>query len=99
MDKELMFESPSFIKRIKGMLSVDFYRLFHTPLFYIFIAISAIIPAMILAMTGMENSTTGEIVKLYDNTWQVIAASEPLYVLRDIAEYANMNMVYIFVME
>ena len=96
MDKELMFESPSFIKRIKGMLSVDFYRLFHTPLFYIFIAISAIIPAMILAMTGMENPTTGEIVKLYDNTWQVIAASEPLYVVRDIAEYTNMNMVYIF---
>ena len=51
---------------------------------------------MVLAMTGMENPTTGEIVKLYDNTWQVIAASEPIYVVRDIAEYANMNMVYIF---
>lgn len=96
MNEQLKFESPSFIKRIKGMLGVDFYRLFHTPLFYIFIAIAAIIPAMILAMTGMENPTTGEIVKLYDNTWQVVAASEPIYIVRDIAEYANMNMVYIF---
>ena len=93
MNEQLKFESPSFIKRIKGMLGVDFYRLFHTPLFYIFIAIAAIIPAMILAMTGMENPTTGEIVKLYDNTWQVVAASEPIYIVRDIAEYANMNMV------
>ena len=45
MTREITFESPSFGKRIKGMLGVDFYRLFHTPLFYIFLAIAAIIPA------------------------------------------------------
>ena len=28
---------PTFMQRIKSMLSVDFYRLFHTPLFYIFL--------------------------------------------------------------
>ena len=39
MTKELKFESPSFAKRIKSMLGVDFYRLFHTPLFYIFAAL------------------------------------------------------------
>lgn len=93
---DLKFESPSFINRLKGMLGVDFYRLFHTPLFYIFIAIAAIIPAMILGMTGMENPDTGEIVKMYDNTWQVIAATSPLYVVNNIADYANMNMVFIF---
>lgn len=91
---ELQFESPSFYKRLKGMLGVDFYRLFHTPLFYIFIAIAAIIPAMILGMTSIE---TAEGMKpLYDNTWQVIAAKTPLYVVNDIADYANMNMVFIF---
>lgn len=93
---DLKFESPSFINRLKGMLGVDFYRLFHTPLFYIFIAIAAIIPAMILGVTGMENPDTGEIVKMYDNTWQVIAATSPLYVVNNIADYANMNMVFIF---
>ena len=51
---ELKFESPSFFTRLKGMLSVDFYRLFHTPMYYIFLAIAAIIPAMILSMTTME---------------------------------------------
>ena len=92
---EIKFESPSFYKRIKGMLGVDFYRLFHTPLFYIFLAIAAIIPAMILGMTGMEQPD-GTVVQMYTNTWQVIAADSPLYVANSIAEYANMNMVFIF---
>ena len=92
----LKFESPSFFQRIKSMLSVDFYRLFHTPMYYIFLVIAAIIPAMILAMTGLENPQTGEVVKMYSNTWQVVAAQNPIYVVNDIAEYANMNMVYIF---
>lgn len=92
---ELKFESPSFFKRLKGMLGVDFYRLFHTPLFYIFLAIAALIPAMVLGMTGIENPD-GTTTILYTNTWQVIAAETPLYVVSDIAEYANMNMVFIF---
>ena len=97
MAKELQFESPSFGERIKGMLGVDFYRLFHTPLFYIFLAIAAIIPAMILGTSGMENPQTGEVAeKLYTNVWHIIAAEKPLYVVSSIAEYANMNMVFIF---
>lgn len=95
--KELKFETPSFYKRLKGMLGVDFYRLFHTPLFYIFLAIAAIIPAMILGTSGMENPQTGEVAeKLYTNMWHIIAAEKPLYVVSSIAEYANMNMVFIF---
>jgi len=93
--KQLNFESPSFYKRLKGMLGVDFYRLFHTPLFYIFLAIAAIIPAMILGMTSIEN-IEGVVEPLYTNTWQVIAADNPLYAVSSIAEYANMNMVFIF---
>lgn len=95
MEKQLKFESPSFGKRIKGMLGVDFYRLFHTPLFYIFLAIAAIIPAMILGMTSIETAE-GVMEPLYNNTWQVIAAESPLYAVSSIAEYANMNMVFIF---
>ena len=93
----LTFETPTFFQRIKGMLGVDFYRLFHTPLFYIFLAIAAIIPAMILGTMGMENPQTGEAAPaLYTNTWHIIAAETPLYAVSDIAEYANMNMVFIF---
>lgn len=89
---ELRFESPSFSQRLKGMLGVDFYRLFHTPMFYIFLAIAAMIPAMILGTTG----TAEGVEPLYTNTWQIIAADTPLYVVSSIAEYANMNMVFIF---
>ncbi len=88
---EPKFEAPGFGRRIKGMLGVDFYRLFHTPLFYIFLAIAAVIPAMILGTMGAEGAE-----QLYTNTWHIIAAERPLYVVSGIAEYANMNMVFIF---
>ena len=97
MAKELKFKNPTFAERLKRMLGVDFYRLFHTPLFYIFLAISAIIPAMILGTGGMENPQTGEVsAQLYTNLWHIIAAENPLYVINNIGEYANMNMVFIF---
>ena len=89
--REIKFESPSFYQRLRGMLGVDFYRLFHTPLYYIFLAIAAIIPAMILGFTTVEGGAP-----LYSNTWNIVAANTPLYVINDIGEYANMNMVFIF---
>ena len=92
--KQLQFTSPSFGERLKSMLGVDFYRLFHTPLFYIFLAIAAIIPAMVFGSSGMDS--TGAAVQLYTNTWQMVASQTPLYVVNDIGEYANMNMVFIF---
>ena len=93
---ELKFESPSFFQRLKGMLGVDFYRLFHTPMFYIFLAIAAFIPALILGTTGMSNpdGTVSEL--LYTNVWNAIAADTPLYAFEDMGGYANMNMVFIF---
>ena len=94
--REIKFESPTFARRIKGMLGVDFYRLFHTPLFYIFLMIAAIIPAMVSAMTMMPSPDGSATTPLYSNVWQIIAADESLYVIRGIADYANMNMVFIF---
>lgn len=89
--RALQFETPSFAKRLKGMLGVDFYRLFHTPMFYIFLVIAAIIPAMVLSMTSVEGT-----IPLYTNTWQIIAADTPIYAVSDMGQYANMNMVFIF---
>ncbi len=96
MTKEITFESPGFGTRIKGMLGVDFYRLFHTPMFYIFLAIAAIIPAMVSGMTMMPDQNGNTMQPLYSNLWQIIAASKSLYVIETIADYANMNMVFIF---
>lgn len=91
--RKLEFESPSFFKRLKGMLGVDFYRLFHTPMFYIFLAIAAIIPALV-SMGSLSGD--GEAVSLFSNAWQIVAADSPLYIVSSIGEYANMNMVFIF---
>ena len=96
MARELKFDSPSFTRRLGGMLGVDFYRLFHTPLYYIFLAIAAIIPAMVSGFTSMPDQNGNVMEPLYQNAWQIIAATEPLYVIRSIADYANMNMVFIF---
>ncbi len=93
---QLKFESPTFKERLKGMLGVDFYRLFHTPLFYIFLAISAIIPAMLIAMTGMSGPNGEPAQPLFTNVWQAIASSTPIYGFEGIDKYANMNMVFIF---
>lgn len=89
---ELNFESPGFIKRLKGMMGVDFYRLFNTPMFYIFLAIAALIPALILGTSGSNEGAA----PLYTNTWNIIAANTPIYAVSDMGEYANMNMVFIF---
>ncbi len=94
--KELTFESPSFTRRLGGMLGVDFYRLFHTPLFYIFLCIAAVIPAIILGAGSMPDPNTGVAQPLFDNTWYLVAAPHPIYAVSDIGEYANMNMVFIF---
>ncbi len=91
------FTTPSFFTRIKGMLCVDFYRLFHTPLFYIFLGIAAIIPALVAMGYSVKDPTTGEIIgSSLENIWEMIAAHNTLYVVNDISEYANMNMVFIF---
>ena len=96
MARELKFESPSFAKRLKGMLGVDFYRLFHTPLYYIFLAIAALIPALIIGTSGMENPDGTAAAALYTNVWNAIAADTPLYSFSHMGEYANMNMLFIF---
>lgn len=89
--RELLFERPSFFQRIKGMLGVDFYRLFHTPLLYIFLAVAAVIPALV-----SMGSAGGEGAGLFSSAWNIVAANSPLYVVSDMGEYANMNMVFIF---
>lgn len=85
----LTFQSPGFCKRLKGMLGVDFYRLFHTPMYYIFLCIAAIIPALV-AMGGTEGGS------MYATAWNVVAANTPLYIVGNMGDYANMNMVFIF---
>ena len=63
------FETPTLQKRLKSMLGVDFYMLFHTPMFYIFLAIAAIIPAMVSSMAMMGGQNGQAAAQLFTNTW------------------------------
>lgn len=97
-----VFESPTFASRIMSMLKLDFYRLFHTPAFYIMLSVAAIIPAMVLSMSGIETTLPDGTVQTsveFTNTWQMIeslggsaVAENPL----DFAGFANINMLFIF---
>ena len=90
------FETPTLVDRMRSMLGVDFYRLFHTPMYSIFLAIAAIIPAMVVSMAGMGVQEGVQAAPLDANMWNIIAADTPLYVVRNMGDYANMNMVFIF---
>jgi hypothetical protein len=95
--------------RVRSMLKLDFYRLFHTPAFYIMLAVAAIIPAMVLSMSGMDAVVAGiestaqaaapsapSIV--YTNTWQLIETTGNASSTSplDFGGYANINMLFIF---
>ena len=96
------FQAPTLGVRLKSMLKLDFYRLFHTPLFYIMLAVAAIIPAMVLSLSGMETTSPDGTVQTaveFTNTWQMIestggsaVADNPL----DFGGFANINMLFIF---
>jgi len=103
------FESPVFGNRVKSMLKLDFYRLFHTPAFYIFLIISAIIPAMVLGMSGMDTTGAGAGNTAYapvssapapefTNAWQLIESTGGSAASSplDFGGYANINMLFIF---
>lgn len=98
-------------KRMRSLLKLDFYRLFHTPLFYIMLIIAAIIPAMVLGMSGVEttgtyggNSYAPETVQTapameFTNAWQLIESTGGSAVganPMDFGGYANINMLFIF---
>lgn len=92
--------------RVRSLLKLDFYRLFHTPLLYVMLFIAAIIPAMVMSTAGMEPSDmtavdTPQMVVTapYTNAWQLIesiggsaVSDNPM----DFGGYANINMVFIF---
>ena len=77
---EMKFEKTSFGKRLKGMLKVDFRRMFTMPLLYILVGSCLVMPVLILVMTTMMegsvsvNPQTGEetVMEGFDNAWQII---------------------------
>lgn len=104
---DINFQKNSFKKRLKSMLSVDFKRMFTTPLFYIMVGISLVIPILILVMTSMMDGTvttnpqTGEttVMEGFKNVWQIIGStsSESSAMNMSLTGMCNINMLYFFI--
>lgn len=97
-------KTSKFTKRLKTMLEVDTRRMFTTPLFYIFLAIAAITPILILVMTTMMdgsvsvNPETGEetVIEAFDSTWLIIGNVSANMGVMDMSltGMCNINMMY-----
>ena len=100
-------EKNSFSKRLKSMLSVDLKRMFTTPLYYIMIGVSIVIPILILVMTTMMDGTvstdpqTGAetVMQGFDNVWQIIGSlsTANATMSMDLTSMCNINMMFFLV--
>ena len=101
------FEKNSFSNRLKSMLKVDVRRTFTTPLFYIMVGISFVIPILILVMTGMMegsvsiNPQTGEesVMQGFENVWQILGgtatnAEANAQMGMDLVGMCNIHLLY-----
>ena len=101
------FEKNTFKKRITSMLGVDIRRMFTSPLFYIMIGASLVMPILILVMTTMMDGTvsvnpqTGieTVVEGFDNVWQIIGAVScgEQAMSMDIVSMCNINMMFFII--
>jgi len=90
------FPVPTFKKRIKSMMRLDFYRLFRSPIFYIMLGVAAIIPALILTMGSVESPDIETVPLIIDNVWQLISTKGSAFDVNGMAGFATIDMVFIF---
>ncbi len=101
------FEKRSFAERLKSMLKVDARRLFISPFFYITIAISFVVPVLILVMTTMTSGNVSvkpdgsqTVMQGFENVWQIIGsvsvsgAAEQTNANMDLVSMCNLNLTY-----
>ena len=98
------FENNTFKKRVKSMLGVDFRRMFTSPLFYIMVGASIVMPILILVMTTMMDGTvsvdpqTGAetIMEGFKNVWQIIGtvSGGEQSMNMSIVSMCNINMMF-----
>ena len=101
------FENNTFKKRVKSMLGVDFRRMFTSPLFYIMVGASLVMPILILVMTTMMDGSvsvdpqTGAetIIEGFKNVWQIIGSVSggEQTMSMSIVSMCNINMMFFII--
>ena len=101
------FENNTFKKRVKSMLGVDFRRMFTSPLFYIMVGASLVMPILILVMTTMMDGSvsvdpqTGAetVMEGFKNVWQIIGSVSggEQTMSMSIVSMCNINMMFFII--
>jgi len=97
------FEKNTFKKRIKSMLGVDFRRMIISPIFYIMLGVSLVMPILILVMTTMMDGNvdqqTGAVMEGFKNVWQIIGtvSGGEQAMGMDITSMCNINMIFFII--
>ncbi len=103
------FEKNTFKRRFRSMITLDLRRMFTSPIFYIMLGISLIMPILILVMTTMMDGTvsvnpqTGEetIMEGFKNVWQIIGSvnggEQTQSMGMDITSMCNINMMFFII--
>lgn len=96
----------SFTSRLKTMLNVDMRRMLTSPLFYIMLTVSLVIPILILVMTTMmdgavsvdPNTGAETIIEGFKNVWQILGSSSGESAMNmDITSMCNINMMFFLI--
>ena len=103
----IKFEKNSFKDRLKSMLGVDFRRMFTSPLFYIMVGISLVMPILILVMTTMMDGSvsvdpqTGKetIIEGFKSVWEIIGtiSGGEQTMSMGITSMCNINMMFFII--
>ena len=101
---DVKFEKRTLKGQTKSMLAVDFKRLFISPIFYIMLGVSLVIPILILVMTTMMDGTvsvdpqTGAetVMEGFKNVWQIIGSTGSSMSM-DLTGMCNINMMYFLI--
>lgn len=103
------FEKNTLKTRLKSMLSVDIRRMFTSPLYYIMVGASLVMPILILVMTSMMDGTvtvnpqTGAetVMEGFKNVWQIIgtvsSSGGSEMMAMDITSMCNINMLFFII--
>lgn len=103
----ITFEKNTFKKRLTSMMNVDFKRMFKTPLYYIMVVISFVMPILILVMTTLMDGTvstdpqTGAqtVIEGFKNVWQIIGtpSGSTASMGMDLTSMCNINIMFFII--
>jgi len=99
------FQKNTFKNRLKSMLSFDLRRMFTSPLYYIMVSISLVIPILILVMTTALGSSTPNqtdpttAIEGFKNVWQIIGtvSTNSNSMSMDLTSMCNINMMFFLI--